>query len=69
MDADVDPPALVDGLVRDTFTAMIAGVREPALAAGLATAEEFDDGIAALHATAGPGGRFRYTWTKATGTR
>lgn len=67
--AGVDPPELVDGLVRDTFTAMIAGVREPALAAGLATADEYDDGIAALLATAGPGGRFRYTFTKATGVR
>lgn len=65
--ADVDGPELVQGLVRDTFTAMIAGVREPALAAGLATAEEFDAGVADLLATAGPGGWFRYTFTKATG--
>ena len=69
VDADVDPPELVQGLVRDTFTAMIAGVREPALAAGLATPEEFDAGVADLLATAGPGGRFRYTFTKATAVR
>ena len=34
---DASRPALVDGFIRRTFTAMIEGVRESALAAGLAT--------------------------------
>ena len=32
---DASRPALVDGFTRKTFTAMIEGIREPALAAGL----------------------------------
>ncbi len=69
VDADTSAAALVDGFVRDTFTAMIAGVREPAVAAGLATADAFDAGVADLLATARPGGRFRYTFTKVTARR
>jgi DNA-binding transcriptional MerR regulator len=69
VDADTGPAALVEGFVRDTFTAMIAGVREPAIAAGLATADEFDAGVADLLATARPGGRFRYTFTRVTARR
>ena len=41
---DASRPGLVDGFTRKTFTAMIEGVREPALAAGLIDAERFDAG-------------------------
>lgn len=67
IDADDDRPELVDGFVRRTFTAMIAGVREPAIAAGLTTAAYFDAGIADLLRTTGPGGAFHYRFTRATG--
>ena len=41
---------------RDTFTAMIEGVRADAVAAGLATAEDFDAGVRDLHRTSEPDG-------------
>jgi SAM-dependent methyltransferase len=66
---DASKPALVDGFIRRTFTAMIAGVREPAIEAGLITPERFDEGVAALRRTAEPDGVFCYTFFKATGLR
>ncbi|PVZ12869.1 methyltransferase domain-containing protein [Actinomycetospora cinnamomea] len=62
-------PDLADALVRRTFTAMVAGVREPALAAGLITPERFDAGVRDLLRTTEPGGTFSYTFFRATGTR
>ena len=37
---DASRPDLVDGFTRKTFTAMIEGVREPAIAAGLIDADD-----------------------------
>ena len=51
--ADASRPGLVDGFTRRTFTAMIEGVRAPALAAGLIDAPSFDAGVEALHRTTG----------------
>ncbi len=62
-------PDLADSLVRRTFTPMVAGVREPALAAGLITPERFDAGVRDLLRTAEPDGTFSYTFFRATGTR
>ena len=62
---DAGKPALVDGFTRKTFTAMIEGVREPALAAGLVERELFDEGIRALYRTAEADGVFCYTFFKA----
>ena len=64
---DGSKPSLADGFVLKTFTAMVAGVRSPAIAAGLTTPERFDAGLAALRRTAGPDGAFCYTFFKATG--
>lgn len=66
---DASRPALVDGFTRKTFTAMIEGVRAPALAAGLIDAERFDAGIRALYRTAEADGVFCYTFFKGTATR
>ncbi len=66
---DSSRPALVEGFTKKTFTAMIEGVRQQAIGAGLTDAREFDQGIADLYRTAGPGGVFCYTFFKATGTR
>jgi SAM-dependent methyltransferase len=63
--ADQSRPDLVEAFTIRTFTAMIEGVREPALAAGLLSAEEFDAGIADLYRTAAPDGVFCYTFFKA----
>lgn len=57
-------PALVEGFTRNTFTAMVAGVRDDAVAAGMMGAAEFDQGIADLRRT--EGGTFHYTFAKAT---
>jgi SAM-dependent methyltransferase len=64
--ADQSRPALVEGFTRSTFIAMVEGVRDDAVAAGLTCAEEFDRGIAELRRTAGPGGTFHYTFFKGT---
>ena len=66
---DANRPDLVDGFTRKTFTAMIEGVREPALAAGMIDAPSFDAGVEALHRTAGADGVFCYTFFKGVGTK
>ena len=63
---DGSRPALADGFVRRTFTAMVQGVRTSALAADLADGQRFDRGIADLMRTAEPDGTFSYTFYKAT---
>lgn len=65
---DASRPDLVEGFTRRTFTAMIAGVREAALAAGLTTAASFDEGLRGLHRTTEADGMFGYTFFKATAT-
>ena len=62
---DASRPDLVDGFTHKTFTAMIEGVREPAIANGLIDADRFDQGIADLVATE----TFSYTFFKAVATR
>ena len=66
---DASRPALVDGFTRKTFAAMIEGVREPAIAAGLLDAETFDAGVRALHRTTEPDGVFCYTFFKGVGEK
>lgn len=65
--ADGSRPALVDGFTRKTFTAMIEGVRGPALSAELIDAASFDRGIRDLYRTAESDGVFCYTFFKAVG--
>ena len=64
---DSSRPHLVDAFTLKTFTAMIEGVRERALAAGLAGAEQFDAGIRDLRRTAEVDGVFCYTFFKGVG--
>ncbi|MER7578565.1 L-histidine N(alpha)-methyltransferase [Kitasatospora sp. NPDC097691] len=63
--ADGGRPALAEGFTLRTFVAMVEAVRAEALAAGLATAEDFDRGITELRRAAEPGGTFHYTFFKA----
>ncbi|MCW3048695.1 MAG: methyltransferase type 11 [Solirubrobacterales bacterium] len=65
---DSSRPHLVDGFTRKTFTAMIEGIREPAIASGLIEPERFDAGVRDLHRTTEPDGVFCYTFFKAVGT-
>jgi trans-aconitate methyltransferase len=66
---DSSRPELVDGFTRKTFTAMIEGVREPALAAGLLDVDSFDAGIRALYRTAEGDGTFCYCFFKGSGAK
>jgi len=63
---DSSKPALVDGFTRKTFTAMVEGIREPAIAQGLMSAADFERGIADLYRSAQKDGTFCYTFFKAT---
>ena len=64
---DSSRPGLVDGFTRNTFTAMIEGVRESALEAGLIDETLFDEGLRALYRTTEADGVFCYTFFKAVG--
>jgi SAM-dependent methyltransferase len=64
---DSSRPDLVDGFTRRTFTAMIEGAREPAIAAGLIEPEGFDAGVQDLHRTTEADGVFCYTFFKGVG--
>jgi len=66
---DASRPALVDGFTRRTFTAMIEGVRDSAIEAGLIEREAFDDGIQDLHRTTAADGVFCYTFFKGVGEK
>ena len=66
---DSSKPLLVDGFTRKTFTAMIEGVREAAIEAGLSDAAAFDAGIRDLYRTAGTDGVFCYTFFKGVGEK
>lgn len=56
---------LIEGFTRNTFTAMIEGVRHAALAAGLIDADRFDHGIRDLYRAASIDGVFWYMFIKA----
>jgi SAM-dependent methyltransferase len=66
---DSSRPHLVDGFTKKTFTAMVEGVRESAIAAGLIQPGGFDAGIRDLYRTAGGDGVFCYTFFKAVGEK
>ena len=66
---DSSRPELVDGFTRKTFTAMIDGVRETAIKAGIVEPAVFDRGIRDLYRTAEVDGVFCYTFFKAVGER
>ncbi len=66
---DASRPELVDGFTRKTFTAMVEGVRESAIGAGIVDAETFDAGIRDLYRTAETDGVFCYTFFKAFGAK
>jgi hypothetical protein len=66
---DSSRPDLVHGFTRKTFTAMIEGVRESAIAAGLIEPDHFDAGVRDLHRTTQADGVFCYTFFKGVGER
>jgi SAM-dependent methyltransferase len=66
---DSSRPELVEGFTKKTFTAMIEGVRESAIRAGIVEPDIFDKGIKDLYRTAEPDGVFCYTFFKAVGRK
>lgn len=66
---DSSRPELVEGFTRNTFTAMVEGVRDQALEKGLIEETTWDEGIRALYRTAESDGTFCYTFFKATGRK
>jgi SAM-dependent methyltransferase len=66
---DSSRPELVDGFTRRTFAAMIEGVRESAIEAGMTDPESFDAGVRDLHRTAEADGVFCYTFFKGVGKK
>ncbi|MGD0280004.1 MAG: methyltransferase domain-containing protein [Smithella sp.] len=66
---DFSKPELVEGFTKKTFTAMIEGVRAPAIKSGIIQQNVFEKGIRDLYRTAEPDGVFCYTFFKATGIK
>jgi len=66
---DSSRPELVEGFTKKTFTAMIEGIREPAIQAGIIEPRVIEKGIRDLYRTAKPDGVFCYTFFKAVGNK
>jgi len=66
---DSSRPDLVDGFTRKTFTAMIEGIRDPAIGARLIDPTTFDAGVRDLHRTTEADGVFCYTFFKGAGEK
>ncbi len=67
--ADESLPEVQDGFVQKTIVAMVEGVRQPNAALGLVDSATFEQGLADLRATGGPGGTFCYTFFRAMGVK
>jgi ubiquinone/menaquinone biosynthesis C-methylase UbiE len=66
---DASRPEWVEGFTRNTFTAMVEGVRHEALGARLVDDATWERGIAGLRRTAERDGVFCYTFFKGVGSR
>jgi len=66
---DSTRPQWVEGFTKNTFTAMVEGVREQALALGLMDPSGWRKGIEELHRAADDDGVFCYTFFRAVGVK
>ena len=66
---DSSKPGLVDGFTKNTFTAMIEGIRKEVLEEQLMNESDFTRGIADLYRAAEIDGVFCYTFFKAIGVK
>ena len=66
---DSSKPHLVEGFIKNTFTAMIEGVEDESVKQGLIDRQTFKKGISDLYRTSEPDGVFCYTFFKGFGTR
>jgi ubiquinone/menaquinone biosynthesis C-methylase UbiE len=64
---DSSHPDLVEGFSRNTFIAMVEGVRDQAIALGLIDQRAWEKGVADLYRATESDGTFCYTFFKATG--
>jgi ubiquinone/menaquinone biosynthesis C-methylase UbiE len=64
---DSSKPELVEGFTKNTFTAMVEGVREQAIKRGIIEKDIFEKGISDLYRTAQDDGVFCYTFFKGIG--
>jgi SAM-dependent methyltransferase len=62
-------PDLAEGFTRRTFAAMVEGVRDAAVEAGLIELDQFEEGLRALDRAAQADGVFCYTFFKAVAER
>lgn len=61
---DSSKPDLVEGFTKNTFIAMVEGVKEQAIRSSLMQEADWDQGIRDLYRTAGEDGTFIYTFFK-----
>ena len=66
---DASRPQLVEGFIKNTFTAMIEGIGQKAIQAGITDALTFEQGIKDLYRTAESDGVFSYTFFKGFGIK
>ena len=66
---DASRPHLVDGFTKRTFTAMVEGVGDQAIASGLIDDVTWKRGIRDLYRTAERDGTFSYTFFKGAGRK
>ena len=62
---DASKSELIEGFTKNTFTAMIEGIRDTAVASGMITSTAFEKGVKDLYRTCEPDGVFCYTFFKA----
>lgn len=63
---DESRPDLIEGFSKNTFIAMVEGVRAQALSLGLIDEASWDKGIADMYRATEPGGTFAYTFFRGT---
>jgi SAM-dependent methyltransferase len=66
---DGSNPEWIEGFTRNTFIAMVEGVKEKALGLGMMDEESWDRGIADMYKTANSEGTFCYTFFKGVAAR
>ncbi|MGD9110222.1 MAG: methyltransferase domain-containing protein [Phycisphaerales bacterium] len=67
--ADSSRPQMVKGFTKNTFTAMVDGVKEQAIGSGMIDEKSWEKGIADLYRSAEDDGVFNYTFFKAVGVK
>jgi ubiquinone/menaquinone biosynthesis C-methylase UbiE len=65
--ADSSRPEMVEGFTKNTFNAMVEGIRDQAIGSGMIDEETFDKGVKDLYRAAESDGTFNYTFFKAVG--